>query len=394
MQRPTGRQFVVLWGGALWILLSLAVAEDYVVRAVIAGVVVTGLLYWQLSPRPTATSAEAASARKPDVADRHELEKGTAASPAPAGVGGWLIIPILGLLILGPLVGILAATETGSEASSYSEALGAGVVVAFLIAWGVYVGIALAARWLNAPSLAQAYFFVSALLLLLTGAVEIGGASQADAAGPSPLGQAAGSFIWFLYFTKSKRVKATYGPLSHKGPGRAASLLIAGAIAFVCVLAAVVSYSPPRAPEWNEYTSTAGGFTVMAPGHASESHDPGGVDTPASTTLSFREGEAEFAVVYFDTDWAPGDSDELLRLIESNLIETLDAALTESRIGFSGTARSLEFEGSYGPRSEHRVQGRIQRFGDRVYTALVTAPGPDIEAAANRFLDSLRLEAH
>lgn len=50
MNRPTRSQWIVLWLGALWVLLCLAIAEDYVVRAAVAGFIVTALLYWQLAP--------------------------------------------------------------------------------------------------------------------------------------------------------------------------------------------------------------------------------------------------------------------------------------------------------------------------------------------------------
>lgn len=50
MNRPTRSQWIVLWLGAFWVLLSLAIAEDWVVRAAVAGLIVTALLLWQLSP--------------------------------------------------------------------------------------------------------------------------------------------------------------------------------------------------------------------------------------------------------------------------------------------------------------------------------------------------------
>src|SRR5262245_50026246 len=51
MNRPARRQWVVLWLGTLWILVTLAVADEYFVRGVVAGLVVTALLFWQLSPK-------------------------------------------------------------------------------------------------------------------------------------------------------------------------------------------------------------------------------------------------------------------------------------------------------------------------------------------------------
>jgi len=58
MTRPTRSQWIVLWVGALWTLLSLAIADDYVVRAVIAGAVLTALLFWQFSPRKGDTATD------------------------------------------------------------------------------------------------------------------------------------------------------------------------------------------------------------------------------------------------------------------------------------------------------------------------------------------------
>jgi hypothetical protein len=89
MNRPTRSQWIVLWLGAFWVLLSLAIAEDYVVRAAVAGFIVTALLYWQLSPHelnPSTTSHSldrrpshssiTSSSFSPPSADPHPTNEG------------------------------------------------------------------------------------------------------------------------------------------------------------------------------------------------------------------------------------------------------------------------------------------------------------------------------
>src|ERR1700675_654756 len=51
MERPNRKQWVVLWSGAVWTVGSLVIAEDYLFRALLAGFIVTALLFWQLSSR-------------------------------------------------------------------------------------------------------------------------------------------------------------------------------------------------------------------------------------------------------------------------------------------------------------------------------------------------------
>jgi hypothetical protein len=68
IQRPTRSQWIVLWLGAIWVLGSLAVVDEYVARAAVGGLIVTLLLYWQMSPwdessAPTAAADTSATSR-------------------------------------------------------------------------------------------------------------------------------------------------------------------------------------------------------------------------------------------------------------------------------------------------------------------------------------------
>lgn len=51
MTRPNAGQWIALWLGTFWCLGALALAEDHLLRALAAGAIVTGLLYWQLETR-------------------------------------------------------------------------------------------------------------------------------------------------------------------------------------------------------------------------------------------------------------------------------------------------------------------------------------------------------
>jgi hypothetical protein len=253
MNRPARRQWVVLWLGALWILVVLAVADEYVVRGVLAGLVITALLFWQLTPKaPTpqspaqspktqpppgivmveGTAADASSTSpKPAI----EAAPETARTLEPSGVGGWLALLVFGLLVVIPLSIIGEISKYVSTTDSPWEFGGALIVLVLMGAGSVYAGIALVQKWSNAPQLATRYI-VAVVFLSLLGIVFAVADDSGDAARTA--GQGVGAIIWGVvwssYLAKSRRVKNTYPQggdqarrgLVRIGVGTAAMLLV------------------------------------------------------------------------------------------------------------------------------------------------------------------------
>ncbi len=173
MDRPNVKQWVVLWSGAAWTVGSLLIAGDYVVRALIAGVVVTALLFWQLGgkrgarsqppqaapPGPPLIADPSPEAPQPALAEVAAPTESTSATPiapevGPSGVGGWLVLPLIGIL--------LAPVLTVYVMSLYGEIWTDRWFVTLTIAggifsgWSLFVALALLNRWPRAPKLAQA----------------------------------------------------------------------------------------------------------------------------------------------------------------------------------------------------------------------------------------------
>ena len=115
------------------------------------------------------------------------------------GVGGWLLLFCVGLTILSPLNLLL----------EISKESGFTFVVIFdicLICFCIYTGFCLWTVRPNAVKLAKIYL----IILFIIGILAIIGSKSSEEYGVS-FRTILASIIWFSYFYKSKRVKATYG---------------------------------------------------------------------------------------------------------------------------------------------------------------------------------------
>lgn len=215
--RPTRWQWVVLWLGALWTLAVLALAEDYVARGVFAGMLVTGLLYWQLSPRSkdadrrpidtpihTRQESQQSPAHSDDVALSGPDENKANRAPDPVGVSGWLALFAFGVLVT-PLIAILTAVEFFQTFDGTPVAWFTLALLAALASFSTYVLIGLVKHWPTAPR--NAAIFIVIVLLLSIFASNVGEQSQR---GSNAGGSFVWALIWGLYFKNSRRVKATY----------------------------------------------------------------------------------------------------------------------------------------------------------------------------------------
>jgi hypothetical protein len=152
--------------------------------------------------------------------------------PAPVGVGGWLLFFCLQMLVLNPLVvglQVLLELSAAAAAGVLSSPLGRVVLIdsavrLALLAWGVTCGVALVTRRPSAVRMVRVFlpsFVIGYLLLVgLPFAAGLPESIRMHVAGTYMYRAGtlvlSGSF-WFIYFGKSRLVKATYGE-GERGP--------------------------------------------------------------------------------------------------------------------------------------------------------------------------------
>lgn len=141
------------------------------------------------------------------------------------GVGGWLLLFVIGQLALRPML-FLSNLLRGASAAEIAERFPATASIIrietaiqiVLLIGGISVGCALLKTGVGWPVLLTKVYLVVNAILTLSLAVLYFGTDLPDTARLSLIarGIASGvivsivSLAWFFYFTKSKRVQATY----------------------------------------------------------------------------------------------------------------------------------------------------------------------------------------
>ena len=141
------------------------------------------------------------------------------------GVGGWLLFFVIGQLALRPIL-FFASLARGASSAGISERFPAtGTIIKIeaaiqigLLIGGILVGCALLKTGVSWPVLLTKVYLVANALLNLTLAVLYFGTDLPENARTSLIAKGIISgvlvsivcFLWFLYFTRSKRVQATY----------------------------------------------------------------------------------------------------------------------------------------------------------------------------------------
>jgi hypothetical protein len=156
----------------------------------------------------TCSRSATEAARRYDSSTKR-VEEPYPKEPALYGVGGWLLLFCVGTTIIGPLVLLVEIAAKLQNASIVGSALPA-LLVALLAAGGfsIYTGATVWRVQTNALAVVKTYFIVMVGLASVVFLLSVSGAYY-NLAGPART--LISVAIWWAYFKKSKRVKATFG---------------------------------------------------------------------------------------------------------------------------------------------------------------------------------------
>jgi len=139
------------------------------------------------------------------------------AGPALVGIGGWLVLPAIGL-VLGPVIGVVLLIISLGYASDVAEA-GYGAVFALemlvqigLLGLLIYAATRFFAKKSDAPNMMIAFLLVSLVASFVLCMIEMAAEAEVFAieSGKQIARNVVTSAIWVPYFRGSKRVKATF----------------------------------------------------------------------------------------------------------------------------------------------------------------------------------------
>lgn len=147
-----------------------------------------------------------------DVQDREE-----SVDPALVGIGGWLILPALGL-VLGPIFSIVMLVMAlpmypQVEAAGFGGLFTLEILVdAALIVFMLYAASRFFPKKADAPAVMIALYIAAPVVLAVMLAIETseGAAFFAEESQKHLVRSIIGAMIWVPYFRVSKRVKATF----------------------------------------------------------------------------------------------------------------------------------------------------------------------------------------
>jgi hypothetical protein len=410
MERPNVKQWVVLWCGAIWIVGSLLIAGDSVVRSLIAGCVITALLFLQLGGKRgdsqqsrraalsglPPTSDANLEAVKPPLADAVPAVESNPAgaiaptaqqTPGPSGVGGWLVPLVIGMLLT-PILNIYLLSlygEIWTDRWFFTLTIAGGI----FSGWSLFVALALLNRWPSAPKLAQAQLVSS--LIFGTGiavlAVVSAGVDISESA-PTLIGSFLGTLLWVSYFNKSRRVAATYGPMP-PGPIRMGHANVMGLAAgvLVCLISLAVAHS--RRQVWAEFHSESGHYEVEAPGQARASTLENGI-----TQEAFGNDVRGFVISNATLTPENADAQSYFRNVRNAVVAKLKGTIIRTSSvdlnGYPGNEFVATFPGN-GVTGD--LRGRIYKTDSEGFLLLVSGPqGGRTESDADRFFRSFRIE--
>jgi uncharacterized protein DUF2569 len=259
-----------------------------------------------------------------------------------------------------------------------------------LAGWSLFIALALLNRWPRAPKLAQAlllgsFIFWTCLTILVSMTV----GSDVSKSLPGLVGSFFGTLLWVSYLRKSRRVRATYGPMSPGpiGPGHARLMGLAAAI-LVCFLA--VGIADSRRQVWAEFHSEDGRYDVEAPGSAQRSTLENGVIQEA-----FGNDVRGFVVSNAVLAPENADAQSYLESVRNAVITNVKGSIIRaSPVGLDGHP-GIEFAATFPGKDgvTEDLRGRVYRTSSAGFLLLVTGPlGGRTASDAGRFFRSFQIK--
>jgi hypothetical protein len=134
-----------------------------------------------------------------------------------AGIGGWLILPAIGLIIV-PIIG---AISLFTGLNTYQDVARAGyggvyalelIVLLGLLVFTIYAAVQFFGKEKNAPKIIIALCYVDIIASLVIPGIEllVGAKEFAAESGRGLFRDIVIAAIWIHYFSVSRRVKATF----------------------------------------------------------------------------------------------------------------------------------------------------------------------------------------
>lgn len=148
------------------------------------------------------------------------------------GVGGWLRLLVVVLMLLGPLIALASLVRLHSEINplmprfpTFRQVLDmVDIFTMVQVLWSIIVGYHLAKKYHDAPSLAKWFFILTPVLFIVQSLMMLSVPGLPQESTKAMEGAlvleffkiAMSSLIWYLYLVRSKRVRYTYpNPMTH-----------------------------------------------------------------------------------------------------------------------------------------------------------------------------------
>lgn len=140
-----------------------------------------------------------------------------AAEPKLVGIGGWLILPAIGL-VLAPIISVFGLIALLGSMPDLADAGYGGVTaintvaVIGLLAFMIYATTRFFGKKRNAPTVMITLYAIQFGVVVLLLLIELGAGAEEFTveSGKALVGSAIGAAIWIPYFKLSKRVRATF----------------------------------------------------------------------------------------------------------------------------------------------------------------------------------------
>jgi hypothetical protein len=262
-------------------------------------------------------------------------------------------------------------------------------VVAAMVGWSVYAGLALWNRWSDAPRITSQYLLGSLVITIATFVIGVlSGVLVLRLVFFQFPAIVVSTFVWLVYLQRSKRVAATFG-LHGANVSPIDRMTGRWSAAFVAAVFLLVSTAIYQREDWVTHTSAMGRYSVEGLRPLQLDDDEAG-----ERTAAFGNGYRSFTVTDFALQDRNGNDGEVLEGLRNHVLGNLGASLLRDNTPFSlGPHSALRFTATF-------VQDGLA--GEAIATAVVANgrgyllvatgnAGGRIRGDAERFLTSFRI---